>query len=240
MELSATKCKVMHFGRNNLRAAYFLPCEQIGNIRLCTTDEERDLGVILSPNLKFSRQSANAAAKANSVLGMLKNTFMSRDVEIWASLYRTYVRPHLEFAVAAWNPFLKRDKIVLEKVQRRATRMPTALKGVDYETRRTRMGLTSLEVRRMRGDLIQFYKCINGLDNESWSSNLVWSAPRTGRRSQLRRQITSNSSRHNFFTNRVANMWNDLPDDIVSSKTTNEFKSRVDSWLSTYIQRTAL
>ena len=71
---------------------------------------------------------------------MLKNTFASRDVELWTSLYKTY---HLEFAVSAWNPYLKKDKLALEKVQRRATRMPTSIKDFDYETRKDVMGLTS-------------------------------------------------------------------------------------------------
>ena len=68
------------------------------------------------------------------MLGMLKNT--SRDVELWTSMYKTYVHPHLEFAVSAWNPHLKRDKLVLEKVQRSATRMPVSIRDLDYESRR--------------------------------------------------------------------------------------------------------
>lgn len=60
------------------------------------------------------------------MIGMLKHTFISRDLEIWASLY-------LEFAVSALNPFLKRDLLTLEKVQKKITRLPKPLKGVNYE-----------------------------------------------------------------------------------------------------------
>ena len=131
---------------------------------LIRTNEEPDLGIILTPDFKFSTQAARSASKATSMLGMLKHTFISRDIEIWASLHRTYIRPHLEFAVSAWSPFLKRDILTLEKVQRRVTRLPKPLKGVDYNARLDRMNLATLESRRCRGDLIQIYKIQRGAD----------------------------------------------------------------------------
>ena len=90
--------------------------------------EERDLVVILTPDFKFSAQAAYAASKSNSIVGMLKHTFMSRDVETWVPLYKTYIRPQLEFSVSAWSPFLRRDIATLEKVQRRVTRLPHSLR----------------------------------------------------------------------------------------------------------------
>ena len=158
MEANDDKIKVMNIGSNEHIAAirsYTLKKKDGTRVRLQNTSEERDRGVILTPDFKFSTQSAHAASKANQVLGMLKHTFVSRDVELWAALYRTYIRPHLEFAVSSWNPFLRRDIDALEKVQRRVTRVPTALRDMDYESRLERMGLTSLETRRQRGDLIQ-------------------------------------------------------------------------------------
>ena len=104
-------------------------------VTLTHTVKERDLCIILTPDFKFSAQSSRTASKANAILGMLKHTFMSRDVELWALLYRTYIRPHLEFANSAWSPFLRRDITVLEKVQRRATRLPKRLKEVEYGER---------------------------------------------------------------------------------------------------------
>ena len=151
-----------------------------------------------------------AASKANSVLGMLRNAFTSRDTELWTSLYKTYVRPHLEFAAPAWNPYLKRDKQVIEKVQRRVTRIPAHIRELDYSARREAMGLTSLETRRLRGDLIQFFKIVNELDKINWYSTLIWSEPRANKRSQLRREINSTSPRHNFLTNKIANVLEQL------------------------------
>ena len=85
------------------------------------TDSERDLGIQVSSNLKHYDQVSKASSKANKMLGFLKRTFITRNMHIWKKLYTTYVRPHLEFAGAAWNPYLKKDITLLAKVQHRAT-----------------------------------------------------------------------------------------------------------------------
>ena len=137
----------MHIGKNNRQHQYTLPTDEDHRISLSITNEERDLGIKMTPDFKFSSQASHAASKASSILAILRRTFVSRDVEIWATLYRVYVRPHLEFAISAWNPFLRRDICVLEKVQRRATRVPSSLRGHDYNDRMIRMNITSLELR---------------------------------------------------------------------------------------------
>ena len=133
--------------------------------------QEKDVGVIIAENLKPSLQCAKAAQKANSVLGQLTRGVGYRDKECFINLYLTYVRPHLEYAVAAWSPWNQGDKEVLEGVQRRAVNMVTNLKGKTYHQRLEELGLTTLEERRERGDLIMAYKVITGKDEvnyESW------------------------------------------------------------------------
>ncbi len=94
------------------------------------TDLESDLGILISKNLKFEAQVNKAASKANISLGMLKNTFKSRDAFIWKKIYKTYVRPHLEYAIPVWSPFLKGDIEKLEKIQHRARKISHKLKGL--------------------------------------------------------------------------------------------------------------
>jgi len=107
-------------------------------------------------------QANYAASKANRVLGMLRKTFISRDSQLWKNLYTSLVRPHLEYAVPVWNPYLEGDISTIENVQERAARIPTSLRGLkDYEARLDSWGLTKLEDRRIRGDLIQMYKNLN-------------------------------------------------------------------------------
>ena len=222
----------MHIGKKNINNNYTVLVNDLDRVVINHTHQEIDLGIILTFDFKFSTQSSHSAAKANAILSMLKKTFITRDVEIWATLYRTYVRPHLEFAISAWRPYLKRDIQVIEKVQRRATRIPTTLKDQDYNFRLDRMGLTTLETRRNRGDIIELYKLERGTDKINWTKDPTWSTQYGRKRSQLRRQIVSScSQRHNFFLNRVANLWNSLPDEIVNSTSVDILKSKLDLFL---------
>ena len=189
MELNASKCKVMHCGRGNLRAQYTI----MGRV-MATTERERDLGIILTPNMKWHEQVSYAASTANRILGVLRNAFVSRDLEIWRRLYSTYVRLHLEFAVQAWCPNSKGDIQVIERVQRRATKIPHCLKNMRYEDRCEQMGIVKLTERRMRGDLIQMFKLLRGLEAVSWVSEQKTSIARTGRRSAQTRDREEQST----------------------------------------------
>ena len=86
------------------------------------------------------------------------------DAELVRLLYVSLIRPHLEYAVPVWNPYLRGDIENLENVQHRATRLVPGIKRKGYEYRIKTLRLTTLETRRKRGDLIQFYKVINKID----------------------------------------------------------------------------
>ena len=120
------------------------------------------LGVFVDSSMKPSKQCIEAAKKGNRVLGMIRRNFRFLGNDIVLRLYKQLVRPHLEYAVQAWNPYFSKDKDILEKVQRRATRMISSLKGVPYDERLRILNLTTLDVRRVRGDLIQVFKIVHG------------------------------------------------------------------------------
>ena len=80
-------------------------------------------------------------------------------------LYKTIVRPHLEYCIQAWRPYRKKDIDMLERVQRRATKMIQKLRNISYEMRLKECGLTTLETRRLRGDQIEVFKILNGYEN---------------------------------------------------------------------------
>jgi hypothetical protein len=84
---------------------------------------EKDVGVIVHHSLKPGMQCAKAARRANAILGQLSRAVCYRDKDTILKLYKVYVRPHLEYAVASWSPWTVGDKELLEKVQRRALSM---------------------------------------------------------------------------------------------------------------------
>ena len=79
-------------------------------------------------------------------------------------LYKTLVRPHLEYCVQFWSPYYKKDIIKLERVLKIFTRIILGLDGLSYKERLDRLGLFSLERRRLRGDLIEVYKIMRDID----------------------------------------------------------------------------
>mgnify|MGYP003402868569 FL=1 len=111
-----------------------------------------------------------------SVLGMIRRTFPFVDVDGFKLLYNVYIRPHLEFCVQAWSPYFKKDIDCMEKVQHRATKMVYGFGNLKYEERLERLNLFSLQYRRMRGDMIETYKIISGLEDVNSSQFFVSSS----------------------------------------------------------------
>ena len=215
MLFNVDKCKVIHAGAKNHGYKY-----EMGDGELDEVDFEKDVGVLIHRNLRPSLQCAKAAKRANSVLGQLTRAVSYRDKETFMSLYTTYVRPHLEYAVQAWCPWTLGDKDILENVQRRAAAMVTNLRGKTYVERLAEMGMTTLENRRRRGDLIQMFRVMAGKDRVEPST---WFLPSQNREGAMSTRLTSGclnverkegrtEIRKNFWSVRVVDTWNTLPD----------------------------
>jgi len=133
---------------------------------------EKDLGVTITSDLKASQQCTHAYSKANIILGVINRSIIYKSKDILIQLYKSLVRPHLEFCTAAWSLRYVKDKELLEKVQRRFTRMIPGLKDVLvlYSERRQTLGLWSLEERRICSDLMEVYKMINKLSNVNFDN----------------------------------------------------------------------
>jgi len=97
-----------------------------------------------------------AAAKAHSVLtGLVRRHFKRLDKENFMLLYKSYIRPQVEYCIQSWSPYLQKYIACLEKVQRRATKLVAGLKNMSYRDRLSRLGLSTLEKRRARGILLR-------------------------------------------------------------------------------------
>ena len=88
------------------------------------------------------------------------------------------------------------------------------------------------ELRRYRGDLIQMFKLVQGSEKINWHNQQLSIEPMRGKRQQFRREIIKRcDKRHFFFTNRIVNAWNSLPNEVVDSAKVDIFKNRLDNHL---------
>jgi ribonucleases P/MRP protein subunit RPP40 len=173
--------------------------------------------------------------KANRVLGSIKHTFSYLDANSIKLLFTSLVRPHLEYAAPIWNPnssgIGKSQQI--ENIQRRATRTQD-LKRFSYQDRLYLLNLPSLENRRSRGDLIKFFKIMNGINDVEWHNPpRLMSLNRESRfhNKRIERELTKvRSIRYDFLPNRIARKWNSLSQEVVNLTETNKFKNAIDKF----------
>ena len=182
---------------------------KMGDTVLGTTVKEKDLGVIISADMKVSEQCGIAASKGNKILGLIRRN------------------------IQAWRPYRKKDIDTLERIQRRATKMIPELRDLSYEERLKECGLTTLETRRLRGDQIEVFKIMNGYENID--RNMFFSLKKDSRtrghevilvKDQCRLDIRKHS-----FSQRTINEWNKLSTDCVTASSVNMFKNKVDTYL---------
>ena len=233
MLFNASKCKVVHIGKQNPGFNYTMGGHAPAGCVLEESRTEKDLGVLVSAGLKPSEQCAAAAKKANQVLGQMARSLSYRDKHTWLKLYRQYVRPHLEYCVQAWCPWTDSDIELLEKVQERAIRMTSGLKAVAYEDRLKEVNMMTLKDRRKRGDLIEVWKVIN---NKSADCSKLFTLTRDysqrNTRASANLSLTSVKAkldiRKYFFSARVVTPWNNLPLPIKLSDSVDTFKRLYD------------
>ena len=223
------KCKVMHIGKNNPQTKYFMKLES-SRQELEKCSEEKDLGITFDPTLNFDIHIDNITKKANQMLGIIRRTFSYMDKSIFQKLYKALVRSHLEYGNVIWYPHLKRQSIQIEKIQRRATKLVPECKDLTYDKRLKLLNLFSLKGRRVRGDLIQVYKIFQGIDDIDSKKLLPLSTYHSTRNQgfKLRKRHCKKDIRKYSFTNRVVEIWNEIPSDIKNAATLNSFKNRID------------
>ena len=203
----------------------------------------------MESDMKSTKQCRTAAQTANWALGQLMRSFHYRKSSCLVPLYKTFVRPKLEHAVAAWSPWLEGDKDTLEAVQKRLVRNISDKVGDTYEERLESVGLTTLTERRERGDMIESFKVVNGFNNVNKNEWFEFRSAENTRATRSTVEVREGEqqdrkdvmfmgnvrleTRKHFFTVRVISKWNQIPDRVKSSKSVDAFKNGYDEWRRT-------
>ena len=147
-------------------------------------------------------------------------------------MYKAIVRPHLEYCIQTWRPYRKKGIDKLERIQRRTTKMIPELRDLSYESHLLQCGLTTLEIRRLRGDQIEVFKIVNGCEHVDRNMFFKLQGSRTrGHKAALVKEQCRLDMRKYSFSEKVINEWNKLPNDCVNASSVNMFKNRIDRYL---------
>jgi hypothetical protein len=192
------------------------------------------LGVEVDCNLKFDLHISNIVARAFSCVGLIYRGFTTRNIDILRKAFITYVRPIMDYASSVWNPCLWKHINALEKVQRKFSKRIPKLRHLPYDERLAVLNLDTLELRRLKADIILYFKIIN--NKTPWSPdqyfNMFVPARETRFTADIHRFHISAPEcgvmvYENDFFQRCISCWNLLPADVVHSNSVLSFKSKL-------------
>ena len=234
VETKYKKCHVVSFGRNvDINYKYRIIVDENNQMmELERQDKVKDLGVWFDERLTFKEHINEKIDKAYMMLGVIKRNFRHLTISTFVLLYKSMVRSHLDYCSSVWAPYMKGDIEALERVQKRATKLIPALQHLPYSDRLRACGLTTLNFRRIRGDIIETYKILSGkydADVVPFMNNACTFRTR-GNDMRLQKVRFKYDLRKYCFTNRVVNIWNSLPNWVVTADSTNIFKTRLDTF----------
>ena len=225
LSLNAKKCVYIHY--TPMHKTDLQPQYTIQNVQLQRKDSVVDLGVIISEDLKFHKHIDHICKKARRETGRIKRSFKSRNYAFLSDVYKTYVRPHLEYAVPVWNPVHKLDITKIEKAQNNFTKLLKHGSVMTPQQRNEALGLTTHEQRRYRGDLIQMYK----FSEKGMFKHKPETRTRTNSKAIEIQRPRISVRAHSFYCRNTLK-WNNLPESTLSASSTNQFKTEIDKYLS--------
>jgi len=202
-------------------------------IELQRSNIERDLGILIDCCLNFSEHISKTTHKANSIMAVIRRTFTQLDCQCFSLLFKSLIRPHLEYGVPIWFPYKMKDIEEVEKVQKGATKQVKSLRGLPHEQGLRKLNLPTLRYRRHRGDMIEVYKILHAIYDKDISDGILHMAQDSRTRGHYLKLVAQHSKieiRRNCFAVRVVAPWNSLglPEFVVSSTNVQMFESRLD------------
>ena len=239
LALAPSKCEHLALSRtshslhnisSSLNQKFFIDSHEVN-----TVSRVRDLGIIISSDLKWASHISHIHHIASVRVFHILRAFSSRVVWTLLRAFTAYVRPILEYNSSVWSPYLKKDIILLESIQKKFTRNICVRCNISFESytdRLNKLNLKSLEYRRIVNDLTLLYKICHGLSDLSFSDFFVYqsSVYNLRKHNWTIQPITRSSqllqSKH-FFVNRIPPVWNNLPEAVVAAPSLYVFKKRL-------------
>ena len=195
-------------GNTSLNTSLFLNSNELPIV-----DTIKDLGITFDSQLIFTCHIEQIVARAFTRANLIHKCFISRDTNSLTRAFVVYVRPLLEYGSSIWSPHHATKIKHVESVQRRFTKRLPGLEHMRYHERLEYLGLESLEMRRLRHDLIFTYKVVFGLVNDTCSELFEISSSSfttRGHAYKLFKRYSRIDSRKHFFAERVIQPWNSL------------------------------
>jgi hypothetical protein len=227
LPINKDKCVVLSMGKNQSPGTY-----HIGGYLLRQTDQEKDLGMIVSSDLKTKLETTRKIASATRMLHSIRRGFSCLNEHSFKQLFVSIVRPILEYGLPAAFPETKGEQSLVEKVQRRGTKWVTGLREMSYEERLRALNLFSLRYRRLRGDLIYVRRILRGEMGEELKAfyRLALDDNRRGHKWKLFKPRRLRIAGVSTLSTRVVNNWNKLPAQTADAETEASFKKKVDEF----------
>lgn len=227
MHFNSKKCNVMRISnkKKQHQVSYKMMDDCLQHINSC-----QYLGIHIQSNLKWNLQSQYAASKASRVLGFVRRNFHHAPLVTKEKLYHTLVRPHLEYGIAAWDPYLIRDIDMLERVQRKAARFVTGnySRNTSVTAMMEQLGWKSLQARRRAHRLTCLYKIQhNGMAISKEFMNPKVTRSRRGHNQQFQLYSARLDLFKNSFFPRTIREWNELSSNVVSQASCAAFKQGI-------------
>ena len=120
LKFNPDKCEIMRITHKQDKSKERYTLDPNGEI-LKSVRNIKDLGIKISYDLSWSNHIHEVVNKGNKVLGVIKRVLWSNSVSEFSLLFKSLVRPILDYAAPMWCPFLLKDIVLLEKVQRRVS-----------------------------------------------------------------------------------------------------------------------
>ena len=235
LQLAPHKCAILPFSKTPFDSlVQSLPSVTINSIDLPYIDSIKDLGIYVSSNFKWEKHISKIVNLSLITSYQILKTFKTKNIWTLMKLYKTYIRPKLEYNTPIWNPYLLKNINTIESVQRRFTKIVCRRCSIvfnSYQNRLEKLKILSLQDRRIRNDLLLMFKILRGLSDISFSSYFkIQTSPyslRGGETKIVPLESYSSPAWINSFFNRAPKYFNKLPPEISSARSLQSFKLKL-------------